>query len=104
MSPANVFGIATGYAPVSYWPISFPVPSDSPRSLCESKLGLVPFLILKWRIFLCFPRASFLSTNTSRISKAGAKATIKLCYEYFLTMAVSLFAIDSASVIHDNVD
>ena len=46
MRPASVSGIVTGGAPVSYWPIYFPVSSNSPRGLCESKLGLVPFLIL----------------------------------------------------------
>ena len=32
ISPAIVPGIA----PVSYWPIFFPVPTNSPISLCES--------------------------------------------------------------------
>ena len=37
MYPAIVFGILTeSNAPVSYWPIFFPVSSNSPRSLCES--------------------------------------------------------------------
>lgn len=35
MPPAIVSGIVTGNAPVSYWPIFFPVPSNCPRSLCE---------------------------------------------------------------------
>ena len=34
--PAIVFGINTGNAAISYWPIFSPVPRDSPRSLCES--------------------------------------------------------------------
>ena len=34
--PAIVPRIANGDAPVSYWPIFFPVPSNSPRSLCDS--------------------------------------------------------------------
>ena len=36
MRAAIVSGIATGDAPVSYWPIFSPVPSNHPRSLCES--------------------------------------------------------------------
>ena len=35
MRPAIVCGIITGDAPVSCWLIFFPVPSNSPRSLCE---------------------------------------------------------------------
>ena len=38
---AKTSGIVTGDAPVSYWPI-FPVPSNSPRSLCEGCLCPVP--------------------------------------------------------------
>ena len=36
MRPAMVSGTVTGDAPVSYWPIFFPVPRERPRSLCES--------------------------------------------------------------------
>ena len=36
MRPAIVSGIATGDAPVSKWPIFFPAPGNSPRSLHES--------------------------------------------------------------------
>ena len=36
MCPAIVSGIVTGVAPVSYWPIFFRFPSNSPRSLCKS--------------------------------------------------------------------
>ena len=36
MNPAGVSGIVTGDTPVSYWPILFSIPRDSPRSLCES--------------------------------------------------------------------
>ena len=50
MRPAIVSGIVSGDALVSYWPIFFPVPSNSPRSLCESQLSPVSFLFLKWRI------------------------------------------------------
>ena len=32
---ASVSGIVTGKAPVSHWLIFFPVPSNSPRSLCD---------------------------------------------------------------------
>lgn len=39
MLPAIICGIAIWDAPVSYWPSSFPVPCNSPRSLCESELG-----------------------------------------------------------------
>ena len=34
--PAIVSGIVTGDAPVSYWCIFLPVPSNNPRSLCKS--------------------------------------------------------------------
>ena len=50
MRPAIVSVIVSGDALVSYWPIFFPVPSNSPRSLCESQLSPVSFLFLKWRI------------------------------------------------------
>ena len=35
MRPAIVSGIVPDNALVSYWSIFFPVPSNSPRSLCE---------------------------------------------------------------------
>ena len=35
MRPAIVSGIVIGNLPVSYWPVFSPVPSNSPRSLCE---------------------------------------------------------------------
>ena len=41
---AIVSGMVTGDALVSYWPIFLPVPSNSPRSLCESELGPVSSL------------------------------------------------------------
>ena len=50
MYPAIVSGIVTGDAVVSYWSIFFPVPSNNPRSLCESQLSPVSSLFLKWRI------------------------------------------------------
>ena len=50
--PTIVSGVVTGDVLVSYWPVFFPVPSDSPRSLCEKKemnlLGAVPISFLKW--------------------------------------------------------
>ena len=39
MRPAIASGIVTGDAPISYWPICCPVPSNSPRSLYESWLA-----------------------------------------------------------------
>ena len=36
MRAAIVSGMVTRDAPVSYWPIFFRVPSNSPRSLCKS--------------------------------------------------------------------
>ena len=36
MRPAIVSGIVTGDASVNYWLIFYPVPSNSPKSLCES--------------------------------------------------------------------
>ena len=50
ISDAIVSGIVTGDAPVSYWPIFFRVPSNSPRRLCESKLDPVYFSFLNCRI------------------------------------------------------
>ena len=50
MRPAVVSVIVTGHAPVSYWPILFLVPSNNPRSLCESELVPVSLSILKMRI------------------------------------------------------
>ena len=44
--PAIVSGIVTGHAPVSYWLNFFLVPSNNPRSLCESQLGPVSFACL----------------------------------------------------------
>ena len=38
MRSAIVSGMVTGDVPVSYWPIFFPVPNNSPRSLCAKKL------------------------------------------------------------------
>ena len=55
MRPANVSGIVTGDVPVSYWPISFPVLSNSPRSLCESKLRPISALNSKVANFPLFP-------------------------------------------------
>ena len=51
--PAIVSGIVTGDAPVSYWPIVFPIASNSPTSLCETKIDPVSFSFLKWRV--CWP-------------------------------------------------
>ena len=45
MRPTILSDIVTGEAPISYWPICFPVPGNSPRSLCESKLGQVCSLL-----------------------------------------------------------
>lgn len=42
MRPAIVSGIAIGDAPVSYWPIFSPVPSNSPISLCKSNSTQFP--------------------------------------------------------------
>ena len=36
MRPAIVSGMVTGDAPVSYWPVLSPDPTNSTRSLCES--------------------------------------------------------------------
>ena len=49
MCPAIVSGIVIGDAPVSFWPIVFPIASCSPRSLCETQLGPVSFSFLKRR-------------------------------------------------------
>ena len=42
MRPAIVSWIAIRDAPVSYWPIFSPVPTNSPISLCESNLTQFP--------------------------------------------------------------
>ena len=47
MHPAIVAGIVTGDVPVSYWLIFFPVPSNSPSSLCESQPDPVSFFFLQ---------------------------------------------------------
>ena len=36
MRPEIASGIVTGHVPVSYWLFFYPVPSNNPRSLCES--------------------------------------------------------------------
>ena len=38
---------------LSYWPIVFPIASNSPTSLCETKIDPVSFSFLKWRV--CWP-------------------------------------------------
>ena len=43
MRPEIVSGIVTGDAPFSYWPF-FSVPSNTPRSLCESAQAPSRFL------------------------------------------------------------
>ena len=48
--PTIVSGMVTGDTLVSFWPIVFPCASNSPKSLCETKLGPVSFSFLKWRI------------------------------------------------------
>ena len=57
----------------------FPVPSDSPRSLCESKLGPVSFPSLKWRItYRVRPlNDSFINIFTVRIT------TDSTCAQYW---------------------
>ena len=50
MRAAIVSGMVTKDAPVSYWPIFFRVPSNSPRSLCKSSLGPDSLSFLKWRV------------------------------------------------------
>ena len=48
MRPTIASGIVARDASVSYWPIFvLPVPNNSPRSLYETKLGTVPFSVLK---------------------------------------------------------
>ena len=42
--------VGSGNAPVSYWSIFPPVPSNSPRSLCESQLDLISLSFFKWRM------------------------------------------------------
>ena len=41
MPAASVYGMVTGDAPGSYWPIFFPVPNNRTRNLCERLLGPV---------------------------------------------------------------
>ena len=55
MRPTIVSGVVTGDVLISYLPVFFPVPSDSPRSLCEKKkeinlLGAVSVSFLKWQM------------------------------------------------------
>ena len=63
MRPASVSGNVTGDALVYYWSIFAPVPSNSPRRLCESSLGPVSFSFLKWRIH----RQTCLLTTLSQV-------------------------------------
>ena len=46
MPPAVVSGIVPGDAPVSYWLIFFPALSNNPRSLYESLLVPVSFILV----------------------------------------------------------
>ena len=46
MPPTVVSGIVPGDAPVSYWLIFFPALSNNPRSLCESLLVPVSFILV----------------------------------------------------------
>ena len=50
MHPAIVSGIVTEDTLVSYWPIFFVVPSNSPRSLRKSQLDPVSLSFLKWQM------------------------------------------------------
>ena len=50
MRPAIVSGIIFGEEPDQLLANFFPIPSNSPKSLCESKFGPVPFSFLKWQI------------------------------------------------------
>ena len=67
MTFARLAGTVTGDALVSYWTIFFVVPSNSPRSLCESKLGPVSFWFLKWRI-VKYPFFSGIITGEESVS------------------------------------
>ena len=51
MRPAIVSGIVTGDAPVSYWPIFFSVPSNSPKRLSKVYAAQFPsrfFHVIKY--------------------------------------------------------
>ena len=52
MHPAIVSGIVTEDTLVSYWPIFFVVPSNSPRSLRKSQLDPVSLSFLKWQMMV----------------------------------------------------
>ena len=67
MTFARLAGIVTRDALVSYWTIFFVVPSNSARSLCESKLGTVSFWFLKWRI-VKYPFFSGIITGEESVS------------------------------------
>ena len=69
MRPAIKSGILTTDAPLSYWPMCFPVPINSPRSLCESKLGPVSF---SWRILhFLYSWFGSLSNDDSDVNENG---------------------------------
>ena len=57
MRPVIVSGIVTEHAPVAGQPLVnfFPVPSDSPRGLCESQLVPDSLSFLKWQMALVSP-------------------------------------------------
>ena len=46
MYPAILSGIVSGSASVSYWPVFSSISSNSPRSRCESWLGVVSFSLV----------------------------------------------------------
>ena len=67
--------IVSGNAPVNYWPFFFPVPSNNPRNLSESKLapvfsrylsgGLNRFALIHKQIELLFSHECFNSPKKS---------------------------------------
>ena len=63
MRPAIVSGIAIGDAPVSYWPIFSPFPSNSPINLRESNSSQFPCRFDCGELLSLLKSAFFLKQN-----------------------------------------
>ena len=81
--PAILSRVVTGDAPVSNSPITFPVPSNSTRSLCESYFGPVFPSFLNWGM-----RNKTASASDSLFSKCRLRAIMALDLDIALYVIV----------------